>query len=63
MCVQVVPTRKVKSAKAKAKASGTAGKGGAAAAESADESPETFDPDALLPRADISGQVGFHFCI
>jgi hypothetical protein len=55
--VQVVPTRKVRGARPKAAAGGAAASRGGTAGASAENEPQEFDPDDLLPRTDISGQV------
>ena len=51
--VQVIPSRKVR----KAGQAGRPAKGFTGPADEHDEPETAFDPDALLPRTDISGQI------
>lgn len=54
LAAQVIPSRKVRKAGQAGKASAAAG---AQAAAEDDEPEAAFDPDALLPRTDISSQI------
>lgn len=57
--LQVVPTRKVRSAKPAggSAAGGAASKSGTCAGGAAQAEEAAFDPDELLPRADISASI------
>ena len=54
--MQVVPTRTVRSSKPKKATAKSAS--AAVAADEQEATPSAFDPDELLPRADISAQLG-----
>ena len=54
--MQVVPTRTVRSTKPKKATANSAS--AAVAADKQEATPAAFDPDELLPREDISAQLG-----